>query len=380
MNMSATNPPSVIEDELSKAVSPPAAPVKVTTSKNGMVSALVIALIAVAAWFFFTNLFPHPSTTVSQLNNAPAPVSATQDIKPLFVPPDSQSQPPVISLPVVETGNDAPKPPAGAATEPPPENTAPTTSPTSTAPARLRSASNNPRRLAAQKSTVRLPSVEQAVAAIKPGLPPRTLEPEAPAENSARSTPITGSPNPRLDTSNELRDSSRASAPEPGTTIINYSGYSPDPDSPPIDFASISAVAPTPKPKPPTAKPVRQTSGLVVIVNKANSKSFSRSDISNIYRDRITRWPSGERILVLNLPLDSTERQRFSTVILDMSPLDAATEGSNRTITNRVQNEYRTKNAQVVVSYIERHENAIGYVQAAALTENDNVRVVYSIP
>ena len=63
-----------------------------------------------------------------------------------------------------------------------------------------------------------------------------------------------------------------------------------------------------------------------------------------------------------------------------MSPLDAATESSNRAITNRVQNEYRTKNADVVVSYIERNPNAIGYVPAAAITDNDNVRVVYTIP
>lgn len=140
-----------------------------------------------------------------------------------------------------------------------------------------------------------------------------------------------------------------------------------------------SAIAVTPFEKP-AKKFARKSSGLVVIVNKSNSKVLSKSEISNIYRDRITRWPTGERILVLNLPLDSAERHRFSTAVLNMSPLDAATEYSNSVITNRLQNDHRTQNARVVVSYVERNENAIGYVPAEALSDSDNVRVAYSIP
>lgn len=130
----------------------------------------------------------------------------------------------------------------------------------------------------------------------------------------------------------------------------------------------------------PQEKPVRKNSGIVVIVNKSNSKTLSKTEISNIYRDRITRWPTGERILVLNLPLDTAVRQRFSSTVLNMSPLDAATEYSNGMITNRLQNDYRTRNARVVVSYVERHENAIGYVPAESLSDTDNVRVAYTIP
>ena len=377
--MSVENPPPAPLHDVPGPIRPPSSTHEIA-SKNEVVSALLITLIAGAAWFFFTNLFPRHARTPTPA----APVATAQETAPVFVPTGLPAPAPVISLPTVETENEADKTQTAldSAAQQPPENSVPPIipeHPTAKHAKRIRLplASNSARRPAAH---VRMPRVEPRMAAIHPSLLPHAPEsqPSVIPENSAGSLPISGTENSRLDNSNSLRESNSASVSEPGTTIINYSGYSPDPESAPVDFASISTVAPTPKP--PTATPVRRPSGLVVIVNKANSKSFSRSDISNIYRDRITRWPSGARILVLNLPLDSTERQRFSTAILEMSPLDAATEGSNRTITNRLQNEYRTKNAQVVVSYIEHHENAIGYIPAAALTENDNVRVVYSIP
>lgn len=314
-----------------------------------------------------------------------APVSTAKQIEPLFVTPVPGSQPrqPVINPPVAELDDAtaADKPETDTATENHPEDATPTvvtenvdTRPETATDTNPDLSSRMKRRHVMQRAIARTPGIQPNVAANAPGPPatPQTnIEPALPSHD----------PTPRLETPNAPSPPGSASIRQPPAKVIyptrHLSAYDSD-DSEPVDFASISATAPPPKPA--IAKPVRQTGGLVVIVNKANSKPLSKSDISNIYRDRITRWPSGERILVLNLPLDSGERRRFSAAILDMSPLEAATEGSNRTITNRVQNEYRTKNAQVVVSYIEHHENAIGYVQATALGENDNVRVVYSIP
>ena len=289
-------------------------------------------------------------------------------------------QPPVIQLPVANTEHDTEadktkvSPNMTALT--PAEDTA-----TAAMDATPRPSTRKQRRAAPKTAIIvpriDIPPVEPAqIAKSSPAQGTAELPP-AVVENNAMPPPVSGTRNPHLNANAELHTPSSVPTNEPGTTIINYSGYLPD-DPASIDFASISAVAPTPKPS--GIKAARPASGLVVIVNKANSRLLSKTDISNIYRDRITRWPSGERILALNLPLDSGERRRFSAAILDMSPLDAATEVANRAITNRVQNEYRTKNAQVVVSYIEHHENAIGYVEAAAITENNNVRVVYSIP
>lgn len=174
---------------------------------------------------------------------------------------------------------------------------------------------------------------------------------------------------PESDPNNASSDSTQESARD----SIQPNSYSELDES--LQNLAPSAIAVIPQ-----EKPARKKSGIVVIVNKSNSKTLSKAEISNIYRDRITRWPTGERILVLNLPLDTVVRQRFSSTVLNMSPLDAATEYSNGMITNRLQNDYRTRNARIVVSYVERHENAIGYVPAEALSETDNVRVAYTIP
>lgn len=174
---------------------------------------------------------------------------------------------------------------------------------------------------------------------------------------------------PESDPNNASSDSTQESARD----SIQPNSYSELDES--LQNLAPSAIAVIPQ-----EKPARKKSGIVVIVNKSNSKTLSKAEISNIYRDRITRWPTGERILVLNLPLDTAVRQRFSSTVLNMSPLDAATEYSNGMITNRLQNDYRTRNARIVVSYVERHENAIGYVPAEALSETDNVRVAYTIP
>lgn len=343
-------------------------------SRSGVLSILLVALTAVTAWYFFTNLFTHRTSTIPPIPSvalAPTPSPKTPEV--LFVPSETRSPPPEIKLPVMDTPEvEASKHAADAANENPAEVAAPPPRKSS----RVRSPGNAPRSTE-KKSTLRSASATPDAKPLTPS--PQTSEPTpiATLENSTAATSADRS-NRRQEAEIEAPQASSPSVREARTTITRYADITTDTNSAPVDFASISAGKPVQEP--PAKKPLLRNSGLVVIVNKANSKTLARSDISNIYRDRITRWPTGERILVLNLPLDSGERRRFSTEVLEMSPLDAATESSNRAITNRVQNEYRTKNADVVVSYIERNPNAIGYVPAAAITDNDNVRVVYTIP
>ena len=343
-------------------------------SRSGMLSILIVALTAVTAWYFFTNLFTHrPGTTLPMPSVALAPTPPPKAPEALFVPNESQSPPPEIKLPVMDTPEvEASKRAADAAIEIPTE----VATPPQRKSGRMR-LPGNAQRSSEKKSTLRSSSITQDAKPLAPSPQISEPAPAATLENSTAATSV-DTTNRRQEAETEAPQANSPSVREARTTITRYADTTADTNSAPVDFASISAGKPVQEP--PAKKPLLRNSGLVVIVNKANSKTLARSDISNIYRDRITRWPTGERILVLNLPLDSGERRRFSTAVLEMSPLDAATESSNRAITNRVQNEYRTKNADVVVSYIERNPNAIGYVPAAAITDNDNVRVVYTIP
>ena len=349
-------------------------------SKSGVLSILLVTLTAMTAWYFFTNLFAHRASTIPPMPSValtptptPTPTPPPKAPDAPFMPSESHSVAPEIKLPVMDTPEvEASKRAADAANEIPSEVAAPPPRKSS----RVRSP-GNASRSAEKKSTLRSVSAKPDA---EPLAPPPEIGDPVPVSTLQNSNPPSSvdTTNQRQEAEREAPQASSPSVREARTTITRYADIATDANSEPVDFASISAGKPVQEL--PAKKPPLRNSGLVVIVNKANSKTLARSDISNIYRDRITRWPTGERILVLNLPLDSGERRRFSTAVLEMSPLDAATESSNRAITNRVQNEYRTKNADVVVSYIERNLNAIGYVPAASITDNDNVRVVYTIP
>lgn len=367
----ATIHPLVNEKARLREVDTPA-PEPVRTARgriSGILFFLLVTVIAVASWFFFSNLFNQRASVTA------TPVAKVKIGEDIFVPAAAQTPPPVIRLPTLGAANepDTKAPVIDAAKEPQPDAIEATTAPppvvaTNITPDIKREPRKTPR--------------SSVVAIAKPAPLPRAIEkarlPTADVDVES-TTPVVGNPSPHLDISTISVMPRSAPTRDSGTEIARYTTPSFVPDITPIEFETKNIPAP-PLPNTVSKKPVQRKSGLVIIVNKANFENMARTDISNIYRDRITRWPSGERILVMNLPFKSGERQRFSTEILEMSPLDAATESSNRAITNRVQNESRTKNSDVVVSYIARHPNAIGYVPASAVENNDNVRVVYTLP
>lgn len=374
--MPTMNPRSTKEHEMFDTFIPPMSWIEVFVTKYGVILTLFVALVAlivVTAWLYLTY---RPNIELPPIINAPASTPAIENTDSLFAESDARSElvvrPPILDASNHSISNELFKDSHAQAEADNPSDTP-------------KSEENKESRNAESISTV----VVSKTATTKSGSPRLSIKkPYTSAQTSAVRTvksksdaspaPISSSKSRRIEIENEIRrprsDTTGNSIPldlRNADTLINTT-------TTPRELTSSSATELSPDL--PSKIMTRKNSGLVVIVNKANSKLLTKSDISNIYSDRITRWPSGERILILNLPLDSSERQRFTAAILDMSPQDAATDWSNRTITNRSQSDYRTKNAQVVVSYVERHENAIGYVPVAVLSENDNVRVVYSIP
>lgn len=368
----------------------------VFATKYGIFSASLAAsaaLIAVTVWilfFYIPNRELAPDSTASVGGDAAQ--LASEDSDSLFAPTGSQSElkirPPTLETPVAaapdQTVSSAPAPavhdevirPAPSAVD---ESIA-TVQPLPLSRTALHSGVRRPNKtkdtVVASRPRSKIDrATNKSKAARSPVQSSRLMQDSAlalpPDKQYSTETSVAAELNASVDPSIRIPgESAPATSPYPQTPVnIN---------SVPREFASISTAPSEFEPR--EANTVPRKTGLAIIVNKENLKSLTRSDISNIYRDRITRWPSGERILVLNLPLDSGERHQFSTAILEMSPMDAATELSNRTITNRLQNVYRTKTAQAIVSYVERDANAIGYVPAGALTEDNRVRVVLHIP
>lgn len=118
---------------------------------------------------------------------------------------------------------------------------------------------------------------------------------------------------------------------------------------------------------------------IAIIVNRANAEAISVDDIRNIYFDKIIHWQNGEKITLYNLPLNSSGREVFSRKVLNMSAIQAATEESNRVITNAALNQSQTKRERLVLSYVERNPQAIGYVPFNEAKGNNNVRIIMTM-
>lgn len=389
MNVFATNS-QLVKHEVYDELSTPG-PLKGGAARRGPMRTLLVVsaiLIAVVAWVLFSNLFffTHRSATSPPRDAAPAaPISIPKKPdEPLFVPTDTSSQP-VINPPFIAGDKDSDaiehEPDPDPVAEDRPEKIAPPADAVTEKSGRARSTTSTPRRVPPQPGGVSPRAEKRVVTKSEPVPRARTPTLKQTPETDAAPATISGNGN-NMDQPSNVESTVGLLSGDlvDGPGITDARSTERPPDSGGVRRDPASDIANAPLPDPPAKKMTRRNYGLVVIVNRANTEPLSLSDISNIYRDRVTRWPSGERILALNLPLDSGEHQRFSAAILKMSALDAAKEHANRAITNRTQNEYRTKNAQAVVSYVERHENAIGYVPEAALNENDNVRVLFAVP
>lgn len=119
---------------------------------------------------------------------------------------------------------------------------------------------------------------------------------------------------------------------------------------------------------------------IAVIVHEENDQALTINEIRAIYLDRITQWEDGSRIMLYNLPLGDRHREKFSKNILNMTALEADEAESQRREHNLAINSVRVKNKNIVVSYVERHPNAIAYVPLSLVRERSNVKVVATLP
>ena len=118
---------------------------------------------------------------------------------------------------------------------------------------------------------------------------------------------------------------------------------------------------------------------IAVIVNEDNHEEISVADLRNYYTDKVNSWKSGRNIVVYHLPLGSDARQQFSQKILQLTALEAATQASNRRITNRSVNESLTKTETLVMANVARNPDAIGYVPLATINDQPHIRVIMTL-
>ena len=118
---------------------------------------------------------------------------------------------------------------------------------------------------------------------------------------------------------------------------------------------------------------------VAVIVNAENQQNLTAADIKNIYLDNIITWANGERIKAYDLPVKDNARQVFSGKVLNMSAEKVAREWANKKITNTAKNPPRTTRDKLVESFVSKDPAAIGYVPAAMVEGQKDVRVIMKV-
>lgn len=98
-----------------------------------------------------------------------------------------------------------------------------------------------------------------------------------------------------------------------------------------------------------------------------------------MYMDKLTRWDDGKPVMLYNLPLGDKFREKFSQRILNMSALKADKLELQRRENHRAINPVKVKAKNIVVSYVERHPNAIAYVPLSEINDRASVKVVLTI-
>jgi len=119
---------------------------------------------------------------------------------------------------------------------------------------------------------------------------------------------------------------------------------------------------------------------LAVIVNLDNSQELTIDEIRAMYMDQITHWQDGSKIMLYNLPLGDSHREKFSQNILNMSALEADEAETERRDNHLAINSVRVKAKNIVVSYVEREPNAIAYVPLSFVREKSHVKIIATFP
>lgn len=128
---------------------------------------------------------------------------------------------------------------------------------------------------------------------------------------------------------------------------------------------------------------VNATDELVaVIVNKSNTiNNLSETHIRKIYTNTILSWPDGMPIIIFDLGIQDRLRSVFSEKILGRPADKVAEEWAHLKITNQAKNPPTTmKSEALIVRRVATEKGAIGYVSYSTAINNQDVRIVNTIP
>jgi len=127
------------------------------------------------------------------------------------------------------------------------------------------------------------------------------------------------------------------------------------------------------------AKPASAGAVAVVVHPDNPLTALSIEEVKSYYTDRKTRWPSGGKVNVYDLPLSALARGDFSRKTLGRAPQDVAMEWANKRITNTAKNPPITVRSPILMlSKVSGDKNALGYLPVE-MVRVGKVKVILTI-
>jgi hypothetical protein len=113
------------------------------------------------------------------------------------------------------------------------------------------------------------------------------------------------------------------------------------------------------------AGPRRQGGDFVVIVNVANpAEELSAAEVSRLFLKHVVRWPSGERVVPIELPLSSPVREKFSLAIHRRPAAAVAAYWQTMLFSGRNAPPTEEPSPATIVGFVGAEAGAIAYVPA----------------
>jgi len=113
---------------------------------------------------------------------------------------------------------------------------------------------------------------------------------------------------------------------------------------------------------------------VAVIINNTNASAITTSDASRIFLGKIKSFANGNKIVPVNLPAASTARGEFEQKALKKSASQLKAFWSKQIFTGKGKPPKDLGSDTDVINFVANNANAIGYVDAAQVT--DSVKVI----
>ena len=109
--------------------------------------------------------------------------------------------------------------------------------------------------------------------------------------------------------------------------------------------------------------------GYTIIVHPSTSiSSFSKNDISKLFLKKKTTWPSGAKVLPVDLLAASSVRIRFSKDIHGKDVSSIAAYWQQQIFSGRSVPPPEEASDKAVIAFVQEHPGAIGYVSGGVVS------------